>query len=171
MNEAKGSYLRWRAADDSGRDEDADLAFQTVFRAAMPDQPVSPEFAARTMTAIAAAAERDVRRAKYLRAAVMSGATAATVAAVYFGAGWLTSLVTAAFMRVLNLLIAATVGGVAAFQTGASVWSVLASLGRAAASFASDPNVTLVMIAISVVAIAALLALQRLLGSDEESFQ
>jgi type II secretory pathway pseudopilin PulG len=36
---------------------------------------------------------------------------------------------------------------------------------------ASDSSVTFAMIAISVVAIAALAALQRLLGSDEESFQ
>jgi hypothetical protein len=47
----------------------------------------------------------------------------------------------------------------------------LSSLGRAASAVAADTNVTFAMIAISVLAIAALVALQRLLGSDEESFQ
>jgi hypothetical protein len=69
------------------------------------------------------------------------------------------------------MLIAGAVRGASAFQTGAGVWSVLGSLGRAAAALAADPNVTFAMIAISAVAIAALLALQRLLGSDTESFQ
>jgi hypothetical protein len=48
---------------------------------------------------------------------------------------------------------------------------LLASLGRAAAAVAVDPKVTLALIAISAVAVAALLALQRLLGSDQESVQ
>jgi hypothetical protein len=55
--------------------------------------------------------------------------------------------------------------------TPGGFWPVLASLGRAAAALAADPTVTFAMIAISGVAVAALLALQRLLGSDGESFQ
>ena len=80
-------------------------------------------------------------------------------------------LVSAAFLGLLNLLIAAVVRIAEAFHTGAGVWGVLSSLGRAASAVAADTNVTLAMIAISVLAIAALVALQRLLGSDEESFQ
>jgi len=171
MNEAPGSYGRWRAAEESERDDDADWAFRTVFQTAMPEQPVSPEFTTRTMTAVAAAAAGDARRARRVRAGVVTGTAVATTAAVYAGAGWAISLASAAFIGLLNMLIAAAVGGAAAFQTGAGVWSVLASLGRAATALATDPNVTFVMIAISAVAIAALLALQRLLGSDGESFQ
>jgi hypothetical protein len=170
MNEAPGSYRQWRAAEEGDRDDDADWAFRTVFQTAMPEPIVSPEFTARTMTAVAAAAG-DARRARRVRAVVLTGAAVATAAAVYFGTGWAISLASAAFVGLLNMTIAAAVGGAAAFQTGAGVWSVLASLGRAAAVLAADPNVTFAMIAISAVAIAALLALQRLLGSDGESFQ
>jgi hypothetical protein len=171
MNEASGSYGHWRAAEESDRDDDADWAFRTVFQTAMPEQRVSPEFTTRTMTAVMAAAAGDARRARRVRAGVLTGTTVVVTAAVYFGAGWAISLASAAFIGLLNVLIAATVRGAVAFQTGAGVWPVLASLGRAAAAMAADSNVTFAMIAISAVAIAALLALQRLLGSDGESFQ
>jgi hypothetical protein len=171
MNEAPGSYGHWRAAEERDRDDDADWAFRTVFQTAMPQHPISPELTTRTMTAVAAAAAGDSRRARRVRAGVLTGATVVITAAVYFGAGWAISRASVAFIGLLNLLIAATVRGAFAFQTGAGVWSVLASLGRAAAALAADSNVTFAMIAISAVAIAALLALQRLLGSDGESFQ
>jgi hypothetical protein len=171
MNDASGSYGRWRAAEDSERDDDADWAFRTVFQTAMPEQPVSTEFMTRTMMAVAAAAAGDARRARRVRAGVLTGTAVATTAAVYFGTGWAISLASAAFVGLLNMVIASAVRGAAAFQTGAGVWSVLASLGRAAAALAADSNVTFAMIAISAVAVAALLALQRLLGSDGESFQ
>ena len=171
MNDAQDSYGRWRAAEESERDDDADWAFRTVFHTAMPEQAVSPEFAARTMAAVAAAAARDARRMQRVRAGAITGAAVATIAAIYFGTGWAISLASAAFVGLLNVLISTAVRGADAFQTGAGVWSVLASLGRAAAALAADRNVTFAMIAISAVAIAALLALQRLLGSDRESFQ
>ncbi len=56
-----------------------------VFQTAMPEQPISPEFTTRTMTAVAAAAAGDARRARRLRAGVLAGPASATVAAVYFG--------------------------------------------------------------------------------------
>jgi hypothetical protein len=171
MNEAPGSYGHWRAAEESERDDEADWAFRTLFQTAMPEQRVSPEFTTRTMTAVAAAAAGDARRARRVRAGVVTGTVVGSIAAVYFGAGWAISFASAAFVGLLNLLIDAAVRGVVAFQTGADVWSVLASLGRAVAAMAADSNVILAMIAISAVAIAALLALQRLLGSDGESFQ
>ena len=171
MNDAPGSYARWRAAEESERDDDADWAFRTVFQAATSEPFVSPEFTTRTMMAVSTAAAGDARRARRMRTGVLAGTAVAIGAAVYFGTGWAISLASAAFIAVLNMVIAATVRGAAAFQTGAGVWPVLASLGRAAAALAADPTVTFAMIVISAVAIAALLALQRLLGSDGESFQ
>lgn len=171
MNDAPGSYERWRAAEQSERDDDADWAFRTVFQTAMPERPVSPEFTTRTMTAVAAVAAGDARRARRQRAGMLSGTAVVTVAAIYFGAGWAVSLASAAFIGLLNMLVTGVVRGAFAFQTGAGVGSVLLSLGRAAAALAADSNVTFAMIAISAVAVAALLALQRLLGSDGESFQ
>jgi hypothetical protein len=54
---------------------------------------------------------------------------------------------------------------------GGDMWAVLGSLGRAAAAFVSDPKVTFMMIAVQGIAAAALFALQRLLGSDGETFK
>jgi len=45
------------------------------------------------------------------------------------------------------------------------------SLGRAAAAFVADPKVTVAIFAIQAIAIGALIALRRLLGSDRESFE
>jgi len=171
MNEAPGSYGRWRAAEESERDDDADWAFRTVFQTAMPEQPVSPQFTTRTMTAVAAAAAGDARRARRVRAGVVTGTAVGTAAAVYVGAGWAISLASAAFIGLLNMMIATAVGGAAAVQTDAGVLGMLASLGLVATALAADPHVTFALIVISAVAIAALLALQRLLGSDGESFQ
>jgi hypothetical protein len=171
MTDVPGSYARWRAAEASERDDDADWAFRTVFQTAIPEQPVSSDFTTRTMIAVSAAAARDARRARRTRAGVLTGTAIVIGAAVYFGTGWAVSLASAGFIALLNMLIAAAVGGAVAFQAGAGVWSVLASLGRAAAALATDPKVTFAMITISAVAVAALLALQRLLGSDQESVQ
>jgi len=164
-------YTRWRAAEASDREDDADAAFGAVFQSVVYEPPASMDFTAGTMAAIRAASVVDARRARVARAGVLSATAASTVAAIYFGFGRAVSLVSAALLGLLNLLIAVVVGATEAVQTGAGVWGVLSSLGRAASAVAADTNVTLAMIAISVLAIAALVALQRLLGSDEESFQ
>ena len=165
------NYHRWRAAEADEREDDADEAFGTVFQSAVDEQPVSLEFTTRTMAAIAGAAAVDARRARRVRAGLLAGCVAATAAALYVGAGWIISLVSAVFLGLLNLLVAAVVRTAEASHTGAGVWGVLSSLGQATAAVATDSSVTVVMIAMSAAAIAALVALQRLLGSDEESFQ
>ena len=170
MTDPLANYQRWRAADASEREDEADASFQAVFQAAVPEPSVSPEFTRRTMGAIAAAAARDARRARQLRAVVLSGTVAATGAGLYVGAGWVVGMASAASLGLLNLLIAAVVRTAEAFQTGAGIWGVLSSLGRATSALAADTSVTIALFAISAVAIAGLVALQRLLGSDEESF-
>jgi len=171
MDDAPGGYARWRAAEESERDDDADWAFSTVFQTAMPEQPVAPDFTTRTMAAVSAAVAADARRGRRMRAGVLAGTAVAVGAAVYFGTGWVISLASTAFIALLNMVIAGTVRGATSFQTGGGVWPVLASLGRAAGALATDPTVTFAMIAISAIAVAALLALQRLLGADQESLQ
>jgi hypothetical protein len=52
--------------------------------------------------------------------------------------------------------------------SGRDAWSVLTNIGRAAAAFASDPSVSMVILALQGIAIAALVALHRLLGSETE---
>jgi hypothetical protein len=171
MNDALDSYLRWRAADESGRDEDADRECRAVFQAVVPQPPVSAGFTARTLAAISDAAERDARRARRTRTAGVWAAVVGGSAAAYFGTGWAVGLLSTVFIGLLNLIVASVVRGVTALQTGADFWSVLASLGRAAAAFAADPKVTFAIIALHAVAITALVALQRFFGSNGESFE
>jgi hypothetical protein len=171
MDRGIDDYRRWQAAEKDGRDDDADEAFQAMFEAVAANEPATVSFTARTMTAVAAAAAVDARRARQARLAIAGGSVAAGAAAIYAGAGWAISFASAAFLGLVNLLVAAVVGTVEAFQTGTGIWGVLSSLGQATAAVATDSSVTFAMIAISVVAIAALAALQRLLGSDEGTFQ
>ena len=171
MSEVPDSYGRWRAADESGRDDDADWAFKTVFRTVVPTEPISADFTKRTMDALAAAAAREARRARHTRAAVVSVSVVGGAAALYFGTGWAISMLSTVFVGFLNLVIAVIVGGAGAVEKGAGFWAVLGSLGRAVAAFVTDPKVTVAILAIQAVAIAALVALQRLLGSDRESFE
>ena len=110
----------------------------------------------------------DVRAA--MRTAVATGTVVATAAGLYAGAGWAVGLVSAASLRLLDLVIALVVRTAEASQSGGGAWGVLSSLGRATSALAADTSVTIALIAISAVAIAGLVALQRLLGSDEESF-
>ena len=164
-------YPRWRAAEADEREDDADEMFRVVFQSVAEEPPLSLGFTAETMKAVAAAAAVDARRARHARTAVMIGTIAATAGALYLGAGMAVSFASATFLGLLDLFIAAVVRTAEAFQSGAGIWGVASSLGRATAAVASDSSVTLAMIGISVVAIAALAALQRLLGSDEESLQ
>lgn len=170
-NAVNSSLLRWRAADEGGRDDEADQAFRTVFQGSVSSPAVSPGFRSRTMAAIAAAAERDTRRARRARVAIMSGTVMGGAAAAYFGAGLAVSTFSMVFRGLVHLAIAAVVRGASGFETGTDLWTVLSSLGRGAAALAADPKVTFVILGIQAVAIAALLALQRLLGGDRESFE
>jgi hypothetical protein len=165
------SYRRWRAADDGERDDDADAAFRSVFHAVRTEPRVPPHFTERTMAAIAGAAQGDAVRARRTRAAVVSGSVLGGATAAYYGAGFAISTVAAGFLRLLDLVVAVIVGAAAGVDAGADFWSMLASLGRAAAAFAADPKVTFVILVVQGVAIAALFALQRLLGSNGESFE
>lgn len=159
-------YSRWRAADDTDRDDEADAAFRGLSEALLPERAVSLEFTARTTDAIANAMVIDARRASRARKALVWGGVAASIIAAYFGAGPALSIISTALVAALNLMIQATVW----VSTGPnlSVWSVLTDLGRASAAFIADPKVTVILLTIQGTAIAAFIALRRLLGSDRE---
>jgi hypothetical protein len=161
-------YQRWREADDAGRDEDADAACRATFAALGREPAVSSDFTARTLSAVATVMARDARRARRVRRATLAGGVAATVAGVYIGGAWVLSTSSALLVRLLDLLVGLTVRAATGIQAGADIWSVLASLGRAAAAFVSDPAVTIAMFAMQGIAMAGLIALQRLLRSDRE---
>ena len=160
-------YRRWRTAEDEARDDDADAAFKGVFDRVVPIEPVTPAFTARVMEAVTTAAAVDARRARRTRRLAVGGGVVGGLATAYYGAG----LAVAAVIGAINLLVTAIVEASTRLESGAGVWGLLVSLGRATAAFIADPAVTFVIIAIHGVAIAALYAMHRLLGSDGESFQ
>jgi hypothetical protein len=158
-------------AEADGRDDDADEEFRFVYGSTLPDLGVQPAFTARTMEAVAAAAAREVRRTRRIRYASVAAAFAALLTGGYFGAGFLVTLTSTVVAGGLDLVVALVVRSAGAAQTGAGLWSVLSGVGRAVASFAADPTVTMTLVALQGLAIGALLALQRLLGADEESLK
>jgi hypothetical protein len=162
------NYQRWREADVRGDDRESDQAFADVFKACVSEPLPSAAFTARTMSAIAAAGAADARRALLIRRAlVWSGVPVACVAA-YFAAGPLLSILSDAFVALLNLLVRFVVllANGASLRSGA--WSLLTAIGRAAAVLVTDPRVTVAMLVFQVVAVAALAALHRLLGPERE---
>ncbi len=164
-------YHRWRAMEDQGREDEADAAFGSVFRDAAGSRPVSLEFAARTMAAVAAAAGQDARRARRTRKVLIPLGAAAAAGLLYVSGGFIVSAMATSVMWAVDLLIVSIVGVARNAETGVDLWSIARSLGRAAAAFVSSPAVTISIIAIQGVAMAALIALQRLLGSDGEFYR
>ena len=165
------SYHRWQVAEADGRDEDADAEFRLVFGSTLPDSAVSAAFTTKTMEAVAAAAANEARRARRVRLTSIAAGIAAVVTGAYFGAGAGLSLMSTLLVGGFDLLIGVVVRTAGAAQTGSDVWSVMSGIGRAVASFAANPTVTMTLIGLQGIAVLALLALQRLLGVDEESLK
>lgn len=164
-------YQRWRDAEAEGRDDEADSAFAAVFEAVARQAPVPASFTSRTMDAVAEAAARDVRRARRVRTLLVPAAAVGLAVALYFSAGLIASALSTSVVWLLNLLIGSVVAAATAVQSGPDGWSLLRSLGRASAALISNPAVTVTIFAVQGFAIVALVVLQRLLGSDRESFR
>jgi hypothetical protein len=170
-DELSRSYRRWRLADEHGGDDDADAAFRAVFAGAVPEHGVPVGFAAKTMEAVADLATRDARRARRNRAAaVWIGACGGPLLA-YFTAGFIISVASSAITGLLDLGIGVVVGVATGGRSGTDVWSMATNLGRAAAAYAANPAVTFTIFAMQAVAVAALVGLHRLLGSERESLK
>lgn len=175
MDDLEKRYARWRDAEDAGldhQDDDAaDATFGALFSAAVPEVRVPSGFTSDTMQVIAQVAAEDALRARRTRRVVGVGSVAAAVVALYFGAGPALSLLSSAFVSTLDVLVAAVVWFASSAETRPDLWAVLASVGRAAGAFVSDPTVTIVLLALQGIAIAAFVALQRLLGAGPELYK
>jgi hypothetical protein len=112
-----------------------------------------------------------VRHARQVRRGVIAGGTVSAVLVAYFGSGWFVGFGSGLVARTVDLLIAMVVRMAGAAETGADIWSVLSSMGRTAAAVTADPMVTVMLFALQAIALVALVALQRLLGVDEESLK
>jgi hypothetical protein len=178
MDELEKRYARWCAAErggpelaDADREDAADAAFAAVFSATMPQVRIPAGFADETMQVIAQVAASDALRAKRTRRVLGAGSAAVATVALYFGAGPAVSSLSSLFVSALDLLIATVVWFASSADSRPDLWSVLASVGRAAGAFVSDPKVTVVLLALQGIAIAAFVALQRLLGSGPELYK
>ena len=171
MNEQQSrDWRRWVEAEQAGEDDTADALFTGVFRAAGAALP-STRFTASTMAAVAAAAAADARRARRIRSIGWPVAIVAAVLIVYTTAGLMMSAFSAIVVGALSLLVSAVVKVATTASAGEDVWSIAASLGRATAALLTSPSVTTTILALQGIAVAALIALQRLLRSDRESFR
>lgn len=164
----KLSFRRWQAADEAEEDEPADAAFAALYRASLPPVLPSRDLAARTMAAVAAASAAETRRARRARTAVRWLGLPLAAALIYFGAGPLVSTLSSALVGTLNLLVSLVVMAAEGSSARHTVWTTLSGLGRAAAAFVEDPRVTVAMLACQAMAVGALVALHRLLGSGRE---
>jgi hypothetical protein len=172
MDDLEKPYARWRAAEADHQDGDAgDATFGALFSAAMPEVRVPSGFASETMQVVAQVAAEDALRAARTRRVVGVGSIAAAAVALYFGAGPALSLLSSVFVSALDFLVAAVVWFASSADTRPDFWAILASMGRAAGAFVSDPTVTIVLLALQGIAIAAFVALQRLLGAGPELYK
>jgi hypothetical protein len=76
-----------------------------------------------------------------------------------------------AFVRSIELLVAASVWVATSIGVGVSLWDALGTVGRAAVGSLGTPTASVLLGALVLVGIVALYWLQRLLESEEESSQ
>src|SRR4051812_6295564 len=152
-------WRRWAAAERDDREADADAALRSAFRE-VPRAAAADGFSARVAQAVSVAAARQARLA---RAVLAGGAVAAlvTIAA-------LLALAPRLFVPALDVGVGGLVWTLAAVDNGFSVWTVLAQFARTVATLLVAPQVTLVLMALALVAIGALYGLNRMLELEEK---
>jgi hypothetical protein len=165
MDEQK-TYQRWLDAELDDRDEDADALFATVFKGELPQMPVPAAFTARTLGAVAKAADRDQRRARTRRRVLVPAVSVAAVVLAYSCAGLMMSAFSAVIVKSIDLLIGAVVYVATTLRSGGDVWTLAGNLGKATAALLTNPAVTTTILALQGMAVAALVVLQRLLRSE-----
>ena len=162
-------YQRWLDAELEGREDDADALFGTVFKGAVPTAAASTAFTAKTMAAVGEASARDARWARTRKRVVLPLASAAAVTLAYLSSGIVLSAFSALVVNALDLLIGAVVYVATTARSGGDAWSLAGNLGKATAALLTNPSVTTTILALQGMAVAALIALQRLLRSERGS--
>jgi hypothetical protein len=178
MDDLNRLHARWRAAEpgpdvpmDDGPDDAADAAFGALFTAAVPPVRVPGAFAAETMQAVSRVAAEDTVRARRTRRVLGVGSVAASLIALYFGSAPALALLSSLFVTTLDVLVATVVWFASSADSRPDLWSVIGNMGRAAGAFVSDPKVTIVLLTLQGIAIAAFIGLQRLLNSGPEYYK
>ncbi len=153
-------WRRWLTAERDDRDDDADAELRLVFRS-IPTQAPRDGFAGRVAEAIA----RDSRRRARLMRLTLFGASAAAAIVSVVVLWQLPRL----FRPMFNAGISGLVWSLAAVDRGIDVWTLIGRMARVTAAIIVTPQVTLLLMALALVAIAALYGLNRVLELEERS--
>jgi hypothetical protein len=160
----------WLAAEDKPDVEAADRALQDLFKA-LPGPAPSAGFAGRVM----ALAARDGTVQAPARHG-WSGSTARLLAWCGGGAGAVvaTLVLLGPFLlrqvvRLLNFSVQGFVWIVRGLEGGLDIWSLMAEIGRAVGASLATPQVSVGVVVIELVGVAALYTLHRVLAFDKES--
>jgi hypothetical protein len=154
------AWRRWVAAERDGRDDQADVAFRDV-APMLPIRTPRPDFASRVMHAV----EREaIRRARVARGLVV----VCSVVSVGFAIGVILQL-PRLLQAALDAGLAALLWTLVALNRGLDAWAILAQFGRTVAAVVDTPEVTVSIVGLGVVAVAALYGLHRMLELEERS--
>jgi hypothetical protein len=101
----------------------------------------------------------------------VTGTVVVVVAASVAGAYLLLPLAVHAFIRGLDLTLNGCIWIAAAFTNGTDAWTIFLTIGRAAGTALLETGALTVLGGLVLVGAAAVYGLQRLLGSEEESWR
>ena len=164
------SVETWLAAESRSDDAAADGALKDLIRV-LPAPAPPAGFARRVM---AAAARDGIVRTPARRG--WSGPTARLLA--WCGGGAAALIVTLVFLgplmvrgaaRLLNFSVQGFVWIVRGLEGGLDAWSLMAEIGRVVGASLTTPQVSLSVVLLELVGVAALYTLHRVLSNDTES--
>ena len=169
-SEWQGAAHRWLAADEAGRDVEAEAEFGAALRG-RPRLAPSAHLEARIWQATRWVRLR--RRALTLarRCAVPAATVAAIAGGVYVSVTMLLPFAGLALVRLVSWLVRGFVWITLAFTEGLDTWSLLAQLGRALADAIATPEATIALIVIQLIGVLAFHLLNRVLAREKEISQ
>jgi hypothetical protein len=153
-------WRRWLTAERDEREDDAEAELRLVFRS-IPTLAPPEGFAGRVAQAVA----RDIRRRAQITRLIVLGWSAAAIVASGVVLWQLPRLLRPMF----NAGVSGLVWSLAAVDRGIDVWTLIGRMARLTAAIVVTPQVTLLLMALALVAIAALYGLNRVLDLEERS--
>jgi len=101
----------------------------------------------------------------------LAGVGVVAVTAVVAAAYLLLPIAAWAFVRALTMALNGCLWLAASISSGADTWTIIQTIGKAAAGAFATPQISGVIVALVIIGALALFGLQRLLGSEEDSPQ
>jgi hypothetical protein len=169
-SEWQGAADRWLAADDGGREVEAETEFASVLRA-RPRLAPSAQLEARIWRATRWVRFRSRGLILLRRAGVSAAALGAAALTLYVAATLLIPLAVRGLIRLVASLVSGFVWITLAFTEGLDTWSLLTQVGRAIGNAIATPEATAALIIIELIGVLAFHALNRVLAREKEISQ